>query len=96
MLCENESLKFLIFAHHRVMLNGIQQTLWDKKVKFIRIDGDTPPSDRLVLFSLLLAFIVRAASAGEVVVFYHYTFWFTLFKNISCDISTVRVTYVSR
>ncbi|XP_041355176.1 DNA annealing helicase and endonuclease ZRANB3-like [Gigantopelta aegis] len=83
MLCENESLKFLIFAHHRVMLNGIQQTLWDKKVKFIRIDGDTQPSDRLMyvqqfqsdpeirvaLLSILAAGVGLTFTAAKLVVF---------------------------
>nr|KAG5712773.1 hypothetical protein BaRGS_007370 [Batillaria attramentaria] len=46
MLCENANLKFLVFAYHHCMMDGIQQTLWDKKVKFVRIDGSTKPSDR--------------------------------------------------
>ena len=48
MLCENVNLKFLVFAYHHSMMDGLQQTLWDKKVKFVRIDGHTRPSDRQV------------------------------------------------
>ncbi|KAK7104878.1 DNA annealing helicase and endonuclease ZRANB3-like [Littorina saxatilis] len=46
MLCENVNLKFLVFAYHHNMMDGLQQTLWDKKVKFVRIDGHTKPSER--------------------------------------------------
>ncbi|KAL2653918.1 hypothetical protein R1flu_022046 [Riccia fluitans] len=38
--------KFLVFAHHQVMLDGIQELLQKKKVKFIRIDGKTPAASR--------------------------------------------------
>ncbi|XP_059156186.1 DNA annealing helicase and endonuclease ZRANB3-like [Physella acuta] len=48
MLCENEELKFLVFAYHHDMMDGIQQTLWEKKVKFVRIDGKTNSADRQV------------------------------------------------
>lgn len=46
MLCDNKNLKFLVFAYHRAMMNGLQQTLMEHDVKFVRIDGDTKPSDR--------------------------------------------------
>ncbi|KAL3874854.1 hypothetical protein ACJMK2_037814 [Sinanodonta woodiana] len=49
MLCENQNLKFLVFAYHHAMMNGLQQSLMDKMVKFIRIDGGTKPSERLHL-----------------------------------------------
>ena len=48
MLCDNPNLKFLVFAYHHSMMNGLSQSLYDKKIKFIRIDGDTPPSERPV------------------------------------------------
>lgn len=48
MLCENQKLKFLVFAYHRAMLNGLSESLHDKHVNFIRIDGETPPSERPV------------------------------------------------
>ena len=48
MLCDNPNLKFLVFGYHHAMMNGLSQLLYDKKVKFIRIDGDTPPSERPV------------------------------------------------
>ncbi|WAR19042.1 ZRAB3-like protein [Mya arenaria] len=46
MLCENPSLKFLVFAYHHAMMNGLSESLHDKHINFIRIDGDTPPSER--------------------------------------------------
>lgn len=38
--------KFLIFAHHKVLLDGIEQFLMKKKVHYIRIDGSTEASSR--------------------------------------------------
>jgi SWI/SNF-related matrix-associated actin-dependent regulator 1 of chromatin subfamily A len=38
--------KFLVFAHHIDVLDGICHALNQKKVKFIRIDGRTPAVDR--------------------------------------------------
>lgn len=46
MLCDNKNLKFLVFAYHHSMMNGLQQTLMEHDVKFVRIDGDTKPSER--------------------------------------------------
>ena len=48
MLCENGKLKFLVFAYHHDMMNGLSESLHDKNIKFIRIDGETPPSERPV------------------------------------------------
>ncbi|KAK9844573.1 hypothetical protein WJX74_004176 [Apatococcus lobatus] len=52
-MLENDQ-KFLIFAHHKCLLNGIESAVRTKcraegkkaKAPFIRIDGDTPPSER--------------------------------------------------
>jgi SNF2 family DNA or RNA helicase len=41
--------KFLIFAHHQSMLEAIHQHLLKKKVKCIRIDGQTPVPVRQTL-----------------------------------------------
>ncbi|XP_013410216.1 DNA annealing helicase and endonuclease ZRANB3-like isoform X2 [Lingula anatina] len=49
MLCENDQLKFLVFAYHQDMLNGLQETLHDLDIKFIRIDGNVPPKERGML-----------------------------------------------
>ncbi|KAK9841983.1 hypothetical protein WJX81_002729 [Elliptochloris bilobata] len=38
--------KFLIFAHHRVLLDGIQEVLNKARVRNIRIDGKVPPTQR--------------------------------------------------
>lgn len=41
--------KFLIFAHHKPMIDSIHQFLLKKKVGCIRIDGSTPPASRQAL-----------------------------------------------
>ncbi|OWF54351.1 DNA annealing helicase and endonuclease ZRANB3-like isoform X2 [Mizuhopecten yessoensis] len=83
MLCENENLKFLVFAYHHSMMNGLQQSLYNKKVKFIRIDGETPPSDRqmyvrqfqsdpdtkVAVLSILAAGVGLTFTAASLVVF---------------------------
>ena len=38
--------KFLLFAHHQIVLNRIEEFLKNKKVKYIRIDGKTPQEMR--------------------------------------------------
>ncbi|XP_010524600.1 PREDICTED: SWI/SNF-related matrix-associated actin-dependent regulator of chromatin subfamily A-like protein 1 isoform X2 [Tarenaya hassleriana] len=43
--------KFLVFAHHRSMLDALHQFLNKKKVCCIRIDGNTPASSRQTLVS---------------------------------------------
>ena len=48
MLCENADVKFIVFAHHRVMLDSISEQLVDDNIMFIRIDGSTLPVDRPV------------------------------------------------
>lgn len=35
--------KMIIFAHHRVMLDSLEEFMTKEKVEFIRIDGSTPP-----------------------------------------------------
>ncbi len=52
MLCQNKGLKFLVFAFHHNMMDGIAEELHDSKMKYIRIDGKTPPQDRPVCFSV--------------------------------------------
>ena len=46
-LLENDE-KFLIFAHHKDLLDGVEQRLRSKKVRFIRIDGATAAHERQV------------------------------------------------
>lgn len=41
--------KFLMFAHHKSMLDGIEQFLMKKKVGYVRIDGSTASSSRQAL-----------------------------------------------
>lgn len=44
-ITENEC-KFLIFAHHMEVLDGIEEELKKLKLKYIRIDGSTPMNKR--------------------------------------------------
>lgn len=43
---QNTNDKFIIFAHHTVMMNGIEEILNEQEVEHIRIDGKTRPDDR--------------------------------------------------
>ncbi|VEN34266.1 unnamed protein product [Callosobruchus maculatus] len=43
--------KFLIFAHHQVMLNAIEDTIKAKNVGYIRIDGNTTSDQRKFFIS---------------------------------------------
>ncbi|XP_041506010.1 SWI/SNF-related matrix-associated actin-dependent regulator of chromatin subfamily A-like protein 1 [Microtus oregoni] len=45
-LLESGREKFLVFAHHKVVLDAIVKELERKKVQNIRIDGSTPSADR--------------------------------------------------
>lgn len=38
--------KFIIFAYHRAMIDGVCEFLAKKKITFIKIDGSTPTKDR--------------------------------------------------
>ena len=38
--------KFLIFGHHKCVLDAIESQVREKKAKFIRIDGSTPSNER--------------------------------------------------
>jgi len=49
MLTENADVKFIVFAHHRVMLDSITEQLVNDNIMFIRIDGSTVAVDRPVL-----------------------------------------------
>jgi len=48
MLLESADVKFIVFAHHRVMLDSISEQLVNDNVTFIRIDGSTLAVDRPV------------------------------------------------
>ena len=47
---EGES-KILLFAHHLNILDAFENSFFEKKIKFIRIDGTTPTSERQNLCS---------------------------------------------
>ena len=44
-LSENGA-KFLIFAHHRSVMDELQNFLKQKKIGHVRIDGSVPPEKR--------------------------------------------------
>lgn len=41
-----EPKKFIVFAHHRIMMDAISNCLSKLKVKYVRIDGSTRKQDR--------------------------------------------------
>uniref|UniRef100_A0A8C6Y019 SWI/SNF-related matrix-associated actin-dependent regulator of chromatin subfamily A-like protein 1 n=1 Tax=Naja naja TaxID=35670 RepID=A0A8C6Y019_NAJNA len=45
-LLESGRQKFLVFAHHKLILDAISEELEKKNVGFIRIDGSTPSAER--------------------------------------------------
>ncbi|XP_040295362.1 SWI/SNF-related matrix-associated actin-dependent regulator of chromatin subfamily A-like protein 1 [Bufo bufo] len=48
-LLESGREKFLVFAHHKLVLDNVCEELGKKNVGFIRIDGTTPSADRQAL-----------------------------------------------
>eukprot|EP00434_Breviolum_minutum_P046790 symbB.v1.2.043082.t1/scaffold12269.1/size1102/1 len=44
-LLENE-IKFLLFAHHHILLDALEEKLKSLETQFIRIDGKTPQQRR--------------------------------------------------
>uniref|UniRef100_A0A8D0H7U9 SWI/SNF-related matrix-associated actin-dependent regulator of chromatin subfamily A-like protein 1 n=1 Tax=Sphenodon punctatus TaxID=8508 RepID=A0A8D0H7U9_SPHPU len=82
-LLESGREKFLVFAHHKVVLNAISKELEKKQVGYIRIDGSTPSSERqslcqkfqfsekhaVALLSLTAANMGLTLSAADLVVF---------------------------
>uniref|UniRef100_A0A8C4VBD2 Zinc finger RANBP2-type containing 3 n=1 Tax=Falco tinnunculus TaxID=100819 RepID=A0A8C4VBD2_FALTI len=49
MMLENDKLKFLVFAHHLSMLQACTEAVIENKVRYIRIDGSVPSSERIHL-----------------------------------------------
>lgn len=47
MMLQNETLKFLVFAHHLTMLQACTEAVIEAKVRYIRIDGSVPSSERI-------------------------------------------------
>lgn len=44
-----EERKFIVFAHHRVMLDAISECMDSMKVDYVRIDGTTKNDHRTVI-----------------------------------------------
>ncbi|XP_067598196.1 DNA annealing helicase and endonuclease ZRANB3 isoform X6 [Pseudorca crassidens] len=49
MMLRNDSLKFLVFAHHLSMLQACTEAVIENKTRYIRIDGSVPSSERIHL-----------------------------------------------
>ncbi|XP_066467994.1 DNA annealing helicase and endonuclease ZRANB3 [Tiliqua scincoides] len=49
MLLENDTLKFLVFAHHLSMLQACTEAVIESKTRYIRIDGSVPSAERINL-----------------------------------------------
>uniref|UniRef100_A0A5F9CQJ7 Zinc finger RANBP2-type containing 3 n=1 Tax=Oryctolagus cuniculus TaxID=9986 RepID=A0A5F9CQJ7_RABIT len=49
MMLQNDSLKFLVFAHHLSMLQACTEAVIENKTRYIRIDGSVPSSERIRL-----------------------------------------------
>ncbi|KFO86536.1 DNA annealing helicase and endonuclease ZRANB3, partial [Buceros rhinoceros silvestris] len=49
MMLQNDTLKFLVFAHHLSMLQACTEAVIENKVRYIRIDGSVPSAERIRL-----------------------------------------------
>nr|XP_056717146.1 DNA annealing helicase and endonuclease ZRANB3 [Euleptes europaea] len=49
MLLENDTLKFLVFAHHLSMLQACTEAVIESKARYVRIDGSVPSAERINL-----------------------------------------------
>ncbi|KAK2497746.1 hypothetical protein MC885_009988 [Smutsia gigantea] len=49
MMLQNDSLKFLVFAHHLSMLQACTEAVIENKTRYIRIDGSVPSAERIHL-----------------------------------------------
>lgn len=47
-----EKKKFIVFAHHNVMINAITNFLYDENIDFIKITGQTKTDLRAVSFQV--------------------------------------------
>ncbi|NXU89032.1 SMAL1 protein, partial [Xiphorhynchus elegans] len=82
-LLESGNNKFLVFAHHKIMLDSVVAELQKKHVEYIRIDGSTPSAERqslcqkfqfsekqaVAVLSLTAANMGLTLSAADLVVF---------------------------
>ncbi|XP_010120798.1 PREDICTED: SWI/SNF-related matrix-associated actin-dependent regulator of chromatin subfamily A-like protein 1 [Chlamydotis macqueenii] len=82
-LLESGNDKFLVFAHHKIMLDAIVAELGKKHVEYIRVDGSTPSAERqslcqkfqfsekqvVAVLSLTAANMGLTFSAADLVVF---------------------------
>ncbi|RVD91570.1 Snf2 Rad54-like helicase [Tubulinosema ratisbonensis] len=78
-----KKIKFLVFAHHAVMLNALEEEFKKENIRIIRIDGNTPthlrhemcnsfqtdPSIQVALLSLTAANTGLTLTEGKMVIF---------------------------
>lgn len=97
-ILENDQ-KFLVFAHHRVMLNAIEDVIKRKNIKYIRIDGTTSADQRKLFMdkfqqdSLYRCAVlsITAANAGITLTAANLVLFAELHWNPSVSLSTVLV-----
>ncbi|KAJ9593809.1 hypothetical protein L9F63_027543, partial [Diploptera punctata] len=81
--------KFICFAHHRTVLDGICETISNKRQEYIRIDGNTSSNERKILcdkFQLEDRYIaavlsITAANAGITLTAAHMVVFAELYWN---------------
>ncbi|PNF23884.1 hypothetical protein B7P43_G13718, partial [Cryptotermes secundus] len=81
--------KFICFAHHKVVLDGICEVIREKKKEFVRIDGSTESSTRKLLcdkFQLESKYVaavlsITAANAGITLTAAHLVVFAELYWN---------------
>ena len=79
MLCENKDLKFIVFAFHRQMLDGITEQFIDSSVKFIRIDGSTVGHDRPVSWKPFIFYLFFIFQTFVYFCFYIFIYFYICF-----------------
>ena len=81
--CLQNDAKFLVFAHHQCMMDGIEDAMKSKKVGYIRIDGKVPsdkrhgrvqqfqtdPSCKIAILSITAAGQGLTLTAASIIVF---------------------------
>ena len=61
-LLENKC-KFLIFAHHKIMLDAIENEVKNKKIDYIRIDGNVKVEER--------SYLVKKFQKEDMIIFWN-------------------------
>lgn len=96
--------KFLVFAHHQVMLNAIEDIVRKKNVNYIRIDGNTTSDQRKYFISkfqfddsyICAILSITATSAGITLTAAKFVLFAELHWNPSVKISDFFLKYFSK